>query len=232
MSMADNDIHPDAPAGGGGPGAFRSALPTGAHPDIDQWNRPGPVGANGTGAGSTNPPHAGASDSARLVPDVKPTINGLIAQGGPLSNATIVAVNAAAAKTPVQWRRYIAYTDVVNVGGSLAWRAHNPGNLRDAPTKIATVSGAVGKFAVFASLEDGRAAQRDLYLNRYGDMTVRDAVNKLTPPTENDTKKYLEDLTNAGVDLDKNVKSQIDTLMKAVQANEGLISGTEVKRVP
>lgn len=230
--MADSDIHPNAPAGGGGPGAFRSALPTGANPDLDQWKRPGSLGANGAGAGAASPPHARASDSARLVAGVSLTINGLIAQGGPLSNATITAVNAAAAKTPLQWRRYIGYSQVIKVGGSLAWRANNPGNLRDSSKKIATVSGAVGKFAVFASLEDGRAAQRDLYLTKYGEMTVRAAIGKLTPSSENDTAKYLDDLAATGIDLDKDVKSQIDTLMKGVEANEGLISGTEVQRVP
>jgi hypothetical protein len=141
-------------------------------------------------------------------------------------------VNSTAAKTPSQWRRYIAYATKVRVGGSLAWRANNPGNLRDASSKIGSVSGAVGKFAVFATLEEGRAAQRDLYLTKYGDMKVRDAINKLTPPSENDTGQYLADLKEVGVDLDKNVKSQIDTLMKAVEANEGLIEGTEVDRVP
>jgi hypothetical protein len=39
-------------------------------------------------------------------------------------------------------------------------------------------------------------------------------------------------LKDAGVDLDKDVKSQIDTLMKGVEANEGLLEGTEVTRVP
>jgi hypothetical protein len=142
----------------------------------------------------------------------------------------MAAVNAAAARTPAQWRRYIAYDQSVKVGGSLAWRANNPGNLRDAPTKIASVSGAVGRFAVFASLADDRAAQRDLYLTKYGAMKVRAAINHLTPPSENDTARYLAALRTAGVDLDKDVQSQIDVLMGAVEANEGLIQGIEVPR--
>lgn len=159
-------------------------------------------------------------------------ISGTVIAGGPLSQSTIAAVNAAAAKTPSQWRRYIAYQGEVKVGGSLAWRANNPGNLRGASTKIGSVTGAVGTFAVFATLDDGRAAQRALYLDKYGAMSVRDAINKLTPPSENDTAKYLTELKNAGVDLDKDVKSQIDVLMPAVAANEGLIAGTVVTRTP
>lgn len=213
--MAENDdIHPHAPAGGGGPGAFTSAAPMGLKPEMDKWKRPGSL--------STHDGEAG----------VKLAISGVIVAGGELSKSTIVAVNNAAAQTPSQWRRYIAYSTKVKVGGSLAWRTNNPGNLRDASSKIGSVSGAVGKFAVFATLEDGRAAQRDLYLRKYGDMKVRDAINKLTPPSENPTEQYLADLKEAGVDLDKNVKSQIDTLMKGVEANEGLIEGTEVDRVP
>lgn len=209
-----NDIHPNAPAGGGGPGAFRSAVATGMNPAMDQWSRPGPLGLQ---RGST---HA------------KLTISGVIVAGGDLSQATIVAVNIAAASSSVQWRRYIAYEKVVKVGGSLAWRANNPGNLRTASTKIGSVSGAVGTFAVFAKLEDGRAAQRDLYVSKYGAMKVRDAINRLTPPSENDTAKYLSDLAAAGIDLDKDVQSQIDSLMRGVEANEGLIQGADVKRIP
>lgn len=171
-------------------------------------------------------------DGKQGASDAVLTITCTVVAGGPPSKATIVAVNAAAAKTPKQWRRCIAYAGVVKVGGSLAWRANNPGNLRDAATKIGSVSGAVGNFAVFASLEEGRSAQRDLYVKKYGAMKVKDAINNLTPPSENDTTKYLADLKAAGIDLEKDVLSQIDALMIAIQANEGLIVGIEVPRVP
>lgn len=213
--MAKNDdIHPNAPAGGGGPGGFRSAVPMGANQGMDKWMSPVPLGTK----------HKEVAATLK--------ISGVVVAGGHLSQGTIVAVNKATAETPSQWRRYIAYSDKVKVGGSLAWRANNPGNLRDAATKIGSVSGAVGIFAVFDSLEKGRKAQRDLYLNKYGAMKVKDAINKLTPPSENDTTQYLADLKAKGIDLDKDVKSQIDLLMSAVQANEGLIEGTEVQRVP
>jgi hypothetical protein len=42
----------------------------------------------------------------------------------------------------------------------------------------------------------------------------------------------LAELKKAGVDLDKDVSSQIDVLMEAIEANEGMIEGFEVKRVP
>jgi hypothetical protein len=160
----------------------------------------------------------------------QPSISGKVVGGGPLSNADVAAIDDAAPKVPSQFRRYLAYAGVIKVGGSLAWRANNPGNLRGASTKIDTVSGAVGTFAVFATMDDGRAAQRALYLGTYGDWTVTDAIKKLTPKEENDTPAYLAKLKAAGVDLDKDVKSQIDKLMSAVEANEGMITGIELTR--
>lgn len=215
--IPDDDINPNAPAGGGGPGRFASARSTGMNSAMDKWLAP--------------PPHISEPQKVAAT-SVKLTIPVTVVAGGELSRATIIKVNDAAKTTPSQWQRAIAYAADVKVGGSLAWRANNPGNLRDASTKIGTVSGAVGKFAVFASIEEGRAAQRSLYLSRYGKMTVKDAINKLTPPSENDTTAYLAKLEKAGVDLEKNVESQIDALMPAVEANEGLITGTVVKRIP
>ena len=209
-----DEVHPNSPAGGGGNGSFRSAGPLGTNPGMDHWGRPGPLG----------------TDHLLVVETLK--ITGVIVAGGHFSQNTIVAVNKAAAQTQQQWRRYIAYSEMVKVGGSLAWRANNPGNLRAASTKIGTVPGATGHFAVFASLQDGRSAQQDLYLTKYGEMKVKDAINKLTPPNENDTTAYLAQLKAAGVDLDKDVKSQIVKLMTAVEASEGLIPGLEVNRVP
>ena len=198
---------------------------------------PGPIGVGAnqpvvdTGT-SAMMDHQVSQSKGLKVASVEIKINGTIVAGGQLSKATLEQVSAAAKKTPSQWRRYIAYADVVHVGGSLAWRANNPGNLRGAATKIGSVSGAVGSFAVFASIEDGRAAQRALYLDKYGSMKVKDAISKLTPPNENDTTKYLAELKRAGVDLEKDVKSQIEILMPAVAVNEGLIVGIVVKRMP
>ena len=177
-------------------------------------------------------PHKTHSPEPDTALNTALSLDGVIVAGGELSKATIVAMHHAAAKVPAQWRHYVAYAAMVKVGGSLSWRANNPGNLRGAPTKIGLVPGASGKFAVFATIEEGRAAQRSLYLTTYGDHKVSDAIAKLTPAFENDTTKYLAGLKAAGVDLDKTVASQIEALMPAVEANEGLIKGIEVPRVP
>ena len=209
---------PIAPVGAGG-GA--NAMAPGKRTLTEQLS---PAPANGQPGGVDAGPQPAETAGK------KPNISGTIVEGGALSDADVDAINEAAPKVPKQFRRYVAYAGVIKVGGSLAWRANNPGNLRDADSKIGTVSGAVGTFAVFATMEAGRAAQRALYLNKYGAMKVRDAIEKLTPPSENDTATYLKRLEKAGVDLDKDVKSQIDVLMSAVEANEGMIAGVELTR--
>ena len=223
---ADGKVaHPDSPAGGGGPGLFQFLGPLGSM--IDRY-----------GHDLLPHPQSPAAHTVALTavelnspPGVtkKLTCSGVIVAGGPLNDATIDLVNEAVKNESN--KRYIAYETLVKVGGSIAWRANNPGNLRDASTKIGSAPGGVGHFAVFATMADGRAAQKSLYLNTYGDWKVKDAINKLTPPSENDTTAYLEKLKAAGIDLDKDVKSQIDALMTAVEANEGLIEGKEVTRV-
>ncbi|MEU0878260.1 hypothetical protein ABZ345_06645 [Lentzea sp. NPDC005914] len=188
--------------------------------------------------GTTAPSHRPGSPAASVqrqqsgskAPVLR--ISGAFAAGEPLTPVMIVKINEAALQVPKQFRRFVAYETFVKVGGSLAWRANNPGNLRAAPTAIAKVPGASGTFAVFATMEDGRAAQRDLYVTTYGSRTVRKAIAKLTPPSENDTALYLKKLEKAGVDLDATVSSQIDELMAAVEVNEGMIEGILVVRAP
>jgi hypothetical protein len=47
-----DDIHPNAPAGGGGPGNFQGAAPLGMSPNNDKWMQPAPLGLV---KGSKNP---------------------------------------------------------------------------------------------------------------------------------------------------------------------------------
>jgi hypothetical protein len=52
--MSDpKEVHPAAPAGGGGPGAFKSDGPIGANPAVDKWSAPGVLGVSPVPAGST-----------------------------------------------------------------------------------------------------------------------------------------------------------------------------------
>ena len=53
----ENNIHPNAPAGRDGPGAFRSAGPLGTNPNMEKWFKPNPLGLEppSTGVGSLLP---------------------------------------------------------------------------------------------------------------------------------------------------------------------------------
>lgn len=230
--------HPDSPAGGGGPGMFRSSRPFGSTIDFDAWlphaQSPAARTFALTAADVKTLPVAVATPSAGApAPATKKlTCQGVVAAGGPLNDATIDLINEAV-KNQTN-KRYIAYEKLVKVGGNLPWRFNNPGNLRYADTQLCTAPGQVGKFSVFATMEDGRAAQKSLYLNTYGSMTVHDAVYKLTPPEDqNNTERYLKALAADGIDLEKDVKSQIDALMTAIEKEEGVKGvGVEVNRLP
>ena len=52
--MDKSDLHPDAPAGGGGPGGFKSPLPLGANPELDRWRSPQPLGSDLVGVAQLN----------------------------------------------------------------------------------------------------------------------------------------------------------------------------------
>jgi heme-binding NEAT domain protein len=49
-----SDLHPKAPAGGGGPGAFKSPMPLGANPEVDRWGCPQPLGHDALVAAPVN----------------------------------------------------------------------------------------------------------------------------------------------------------------------------------
>ena len=199
----------------------------------DVWSllgdTPGPVGVNDHAdpAARTLAKSSGETPASATK---KLNCKGVVAAGGPLNEATIDLINEAVKKQSN--KRYIAYQTVVRVGGNIPWRFNNPGNLRYAKTQLCTAPGQVGVFAVFATMDEGRAAQKALYLDTYGSFTVHDAIYKLTPPEDqNNTEAYLKRLKTDGIDLDKDVKSQIDKLMIAVQKQEGLGGvGVEVTR--
>jgi hypothetical protein len=51
------EVHPDAPAFGGGPGYFNNAAPLGTNPNLDKWRTPGSLGSKQPGASLVNDPN-------------------------------------------------------------------------------------------------------------------------------------------------------------------------------
>jgi predicted nucleic acid-binding Zn-ribbon protein len=80
-------------------------------------------------------------------------------------------------------------------GGTRAWRNNNPGNLRYGP--FAIKHGAIGAdkdgFAMFASMELGEAAKKDLLFKTasYKNLSLSGAISRYAPASDNnDTAKY------------------------------------------
>lgn len=120
-------------------------------------------------------------------------------------------------------------------GGTLAWRNNNPGNLRAYPFAfnhgaIGTGGGATGKtkgFAIFPDMDTGWNAMRDLLAtDSYQGLTIEEAINKYSPPAENDVERYLgfiEKQTGFSRTTPMNNLSKVNllALAKAMKKHEG-----------
>ena len=94
------------------------------------------------------------------------------------------------------------------VGGTLSWRNNNPGNLvyGDWAVKHGAIGYVMGgpnrthKFAVFPTLEAGEKARQELLFSGktiYKNDTLRQAMHRYAPSSENDTTGYIASLAKA-----------------------------------
>lgn len=120
--------------------------------------------------------------------------------------------------------------------GSRSWRNNNPGNLKYGD--FAKEAGAVGQdekgFAIFPTFEEGQKAREKLLFEdeRYKDQTVRGAISKYAPSSENDTEKYIKEaLKDTGVDENAKLSSftpeQRKKFLENMQQHEGYIPGKQ-----
>ncbi|WP_052772876.1 TIGR02594 family protein [Luteimonas sp. FCS-9] len=124
-------------------------------------------------------------------------------------------------------------------GGTLAWRNHNPGNIRAGD--FADAHGALGTgpggFAVFPDRATGeRAIGALLQGASYRNLSIDDAIYRYAPPVENDTQDYqrtIERLT--GLDGGRSIASlsaaELSRVVGAIQVVEGWQEG-HVTRTP
>jgi hypothetical protein len=75
---------------------------------------------------------------------------------------------------------------------NLPTRNNNPGDLDKAPWEKTVTS--TGRFAKFATPEDGWNALETLLLKSYIGLTVEAAINKYAPPCENNTHNYVAEV--------------------------------------
>ena len=113
--------------------------------------------------------------------------------------------------------------------GDRNWRNNNPGNLEFGA--IAKKFGALssdGRFAIFPSYTAGREAAKELLFSssKYAGLNIGQAISKYAPPSENNTAKYIRDVTKAlGVSADTPMMAldpgQQDSMLAAMQSVEG-----------
>lgn len=88
--------------------------------------------------------------------------------------------------------------------GTIANRNNNPGNLRYAGNQVGQESTVNGKFATFATPDDGwMALQSYIQSKANSGQTLRDFVYQYAPPKENDSSGYLNYLSGQlGIGVD------------------------------
>lgn len=122
--------------------------------------------------------------------------------------------------------------------GARNWRNNNPGNIEYG--KFAKTNGAIGsdgRFAIFKTYEDGRAAKAKLLFESpsYKNKTILGAIARYAPSFENDTNGYARQVAEAaGVSLDTPVaalsENQKVAMLDAMQRVEGFRKGKVTKR--
>jgi peptidoglycan hydrolase-like protein with peptidoglycan-binding domain len=129
-------------------------------------------------------------------------------------------------------KRYVIFTDEVRQGGSVAWKARNPGNIRNGdhygayPGKKVH-AGASGEFAVFPDEETGFEAIKSV-LRGFGHVTVSRAMGRYAPAGDgaNDPDAYARSVAKRmGVTVstyvDELTDDQMTVFAEAIKQVEG-----------
>ena len=123
----------------------------------------------------------------------------------------------------------------VNIGGSLTWRANNPGALRS--SKLTKRMGEIGitanGFAIFPNESVGRSAQIALLKTpNYQNKTIRQAINIYAPASDgNNPQSYAARVARElGVSVDTPMRNlsenQLTSIVMVIRRIEGWRAGT------
>ena len=127
----------------------------------------------------------------------------------------------------------LADGSVVDRTGTVAWRGNNPGNLRYAKWEDQfnaigiQNAGTSGQFSVFATLQDGINAQKELIFNKYANLSIAQLMQKYDAAT---APRYTQIVSQAaGVAPNTAVKNlspdQREKLIAAIHRQEGFRAG-------
>lgn len=101
------------------------------------------------------------------------------------------------------YRAYIMGVSFIGSDKSSGWKYNNVGNIRPSTRKFSGELGTVnfptsGNFRIFKSYYYGARAYcnllQDVYLSQGRD-TIREIITKYAPPSENDTERYIRDVS-------------------------------------
>ena len=179
-----------------------------------------------------------ASDSSDSVNDgaIKDVIDQPVSSGDPLNTAGSPTPPRTAPGTTGSQAGvgYTMYEDEVRLGGTLAWRNNNPGNIR--PGQFTDSHGAIGKgwgFAVFPNEATGMAAIVALLKTQtYQSLTLKGAIFKYAPPSDNNNSDAYVGFIKKQTGLDPNrlmsslSDSELEAMAGAIRTVEGWKAGT------
>jgi hypothetical protein len=116
--------------------------------------------------------------------------------------------------------------EFIHSSGSRAWRNNNPGNLTSSEKSGLSI-GKGGRFAVFATPEDGMAALKYALTHFYADLTLDKVFKKYAPSTDNnDPERYIKLVKQfSGLDSAKKLgdltEADLQKFMSAIKRVEG-----------
>lgn len=129
--------------------------------------------------------------------------------------------------------------EVERIGGTVAWRCNNPGNLKNG--RFSKSYGAIGEdfigHAVFPTLREGREAQYNLLFSprsRYYDMTLIAAISRYAPYGDYDNNpdkyaRYISRKANININdvLSSLSEDQKNDMIKHMSIYEGYKEGRD-----
>jgi hypothetical protein len=118
------------------------------------------------------------------------------------------------------------------------WRNNNPGNIEYG--KFSQSMGAIGtdgRFAVFPTIDAGHKAKEELLFgarSNYVNLSIADAITRYAPPTENNTRAYINAVTGAVGVNDSTILAQLSStdrskFLDAINKMEGFKEGKVVQ---
>ncbi len=126
---------------------------------------------------------------------------------------------------------------IKHIDGSRSWRNNNPGNIRYSNfTKKAGAIGKAGGFSVFPHKDIGmKTIEALLQTDSYYTKSIKEAISRYAPPSENDTAAYYNRLSKlTGLPIDKKISDltpeEMHKVAQAIQTIEGWKVG-EIERM-